>query len=169
MEWTINNDRTILYTCTVEVEKESDLPSKLKYKVELFLLGEEVDGDNYILMHWEPSGFIFPDGEDSSYKFTTKEIPFRTYPTWGEAPYRIRGQRYMGYIVSVSDNAGNIFKYDSDLPRLPWLDDGFPAAIEKLREIYKNGRGSTHSRHFNDSFRKTQTPRNKWHRRANYF
>jgi hypothetical protein len=166
MEWTIGRDQTTLYSCTVRVTKKSGFPSQAKLKAELFLIAEEVDGGNYILMHWEPSVFVFPEGKDSVYEFATKEVPFRIYPTWGEVTYRLRGQRYIGYIVIVSSLDGTILESDVSLPRLPWLTDDLSASVIKLREIYTTGRGSSHSRHFNSSFRKTQTPRIKWHRRT---
>lgn len=170
MEWTINGDRTTLYDCTVSLTKKSPLPSKAKLTVELYMVGEEVDGDHYILVQRDTSKFVFPEGKKSVYEYVVNEVPFRRYEaSWAQQSSKFRGETYLGYMVVVLDSQGGLITYDTDMKTQNWLKEDVPGGIQKLRTLAIEGRGSVRSRHFDEKIRKARLPRIKWHKRTSFF
>jgi hypothetical protein len=169
MDWSIDDDVTSLYTYTVRLTETSDFHSKAKLSAELFVIGEEVDGDNYVLMHRELSDFVFPEEKKSIYEFRTAEIPFRHYYAhWanqGDAG-KNRGVTLLGYLVAVFDSKGTLIATDTNLGKMRFLSEDFPKSIEKLNELYTQGRGSSFARHFDATFRRRMVPRMPWHERT---
>jgi hypothetical protein len=172
MDWSIDEDVTTLYTCQVRLINQSPFPSQVKLTAELFVFGEEVDGDNYVLVHREQSAFVFPKGKKSQHEFAAVDIPFRYYYAgWADkdGAGKHRGVTYLGYLVAVSDSQGNLIATDTDLSSQRWLREDLPKSVEKLREIAVNGRGSVFSRHFDDKLRKRTVPRMPWYFRSKDF
>jgi len=166
-EWTIDDDVTMLYTFTVRLHRVEKIPSQTKLSAELFVIGKEIFGGDYILMQRETFDFVIPEGRDQAREFVTQEIPFRQFPTWPTCETQfIRGQSYFGYLVVVSDSKGNILKINQSLSGARFMTRDIELTIAKLREIAVKGRGSTYSRHFNESFRKTRMPRVPWYERG---
>lgn len=167
MEWTLEGDRTTLYTCEVMLKKTGRMDSKAELTVELYIIGEEVDGDNWILVQYDKSKFVFPEGKDATYEFVVKDVPCRKYESfWAEGMSRMRGVTYLGYIVTVLDSEGKVFDYDTDLATENWMDEGVPSAVEKLRKLAIEGRGSQFSRHFNLEIQKSSVPQIPWFKRT---
>lgn len=170
MEWTIPEDVTTLYTCSVKLRKISELPYTEKLTAELFLLATEVDGDNYILVHREKVGFTFPEEKISQVEFYATDIPIRRYHcTWAVIASRYRGAEYFGYLITVSDEKGQIVANKTDIKDADWLSDDLAASVEGLRRLAINGRGSVYSRHFDTTFEKVVVPRIPWHKRDAWF
>jgi hypothetical protein len=170
MDWTIPQDKTSLYTCTVKIQKESKLEFKGTLTAELYIIGEEVDGDNYVLVQRDVTKFVFPEGRNSTYEFIVEDVPLRKYhAAWAKQAAMFRGVTYLGYITTVLDSKGNLVAYDTDLGTESWMDMGVEKAIEKLRDLAIEGRGSVYSRHFNERIEKADVPRFKWFRRDNTF
>jgi hypothetical protein len=170
LDWTIPEDVTTLYTCTVKLRKVSGLPHTGKLTAELFLLAKEIDGENYVLVHREASEFVFPDERNSRHEFTAADVPFRRYYAgWAVTESRYRGDEYLGYLISVSDAQGRIVASQVGVSDAPWLTEDFPASVEGLRRLAINGRGSIYSRHFDTTFEKVDGPRIPWHKRSEWF
>lgn len=170
MEWTISGDKTTLYTCKITLDKESDMDSKAKLTAELYFIADEEDGDNYILVQYEKQPFVFPEGRNSSYEWIVKDIPIRRYfAHWAVTSAKWRGGTYLGYIVTVLGPKGNVIEYKTDMSNEDFLADGVPAAVEKLRRLAHEGRGSVYSRHFTDDIEKARLPRIEWHKRTAFF
>lgn len=170
MEWTLRGDRTTLYTAEIRVEKESDMDSKARLAAELFFVAEEADGDNYILIQYDKENFVFPEGRNSEYEWVVNNIPVRFfYNYWALDAEEPRGGTYLGYLVTILDPKGNIIEHKTDMSNEVFLGDGIPAAVEKLRILAHEGRGSVYSRHFTREIEKASVPRAKWHKRTKMF
>jgi len=80
-------------------------------KVEFFAIGEEIDGDNYILFDRQESRFT-PTGENGrSHTFSGRIVPVRekTIPASSRGCFgQRRGDKYGGYLVVVTDARGMI-------------------------------------------------------------
>lgn len=169
LDWTIAGDRTDLYTFTVRLRKTTQLPYTGTLTAELFVLAEENDGDNYIVMHREVQEFVFPDERRAVFEFKVEDVPFRTYISgWAREAATTRGQSYFGYVIAVSDAEDQLIFAEANR-RVSWLTNDMERTVRGLRRIAIDGRGSIFSRHFNTQFRKTQTPRVPWHRRDAFF
>lgn len=170
MDWTIPQDVTTLYTCTVRVDKKSDLPYTGKLTAELFLIGDEVDGDNFVLEHREEARFVFPEGRHSSFTFKAVDVPFRKYySAWMEVGARYRGVEYKGYVIGISDADGKLVASKTDISDAKWLTDDMSATVQGLRKIARVGRGSAYSRHFDTGFNKVDIESLPWFKRTNVF
>jgi hypothetical protein len=170
MEWTISGDKTTLYTCKITIEKKSDMDCKTGLTAELYLIADEEDGDNYILIERAENKFVFPEGRDSKIEWIVEKIPIRRYFSgWAVTSAKWRGGTYLGYIVTVLDPKGNVVASKTDISNVDWMDDGLPAAVEKLRQLAYEGRGSVYSRHFDSKIRKSRLPRIEWHKRTSFF
>ena len=166
MEWTIPGDRTTLYDVTVTIDKKSEMDSKMRMTAELYIVAEAIDWDNWILQHYEKKKFVFPEGRESSYEFTVRDIGFRNYyENWGGQPNNPRGEEYLGYLVVLLDGKGRIADYKTDLKSEPWLANGVADAVKKLRTLAIEGRGSKYSRHFDEKINKKRIPPIKWWQR----
>jgi hypothetical protein len=168
LEWSIDEDVTTLYSFEIKLKREGKLLGKRTLTTELFVVGEEVDSDNYMLVHWQKAEVVFPEGSKSSQPFTVTDVPFRYYyASWarhgGAAKYR--GVTYLGYLIAVSDSKGNLIATDADMSKLRVVTDDIPAAVTALRQIYMNGRGSVYSRCFDESLKKKSASRMPWHPR----
>lgn len=169
LEWTIQGDRTTLYTCTVNVFKKSDMDSKVKLTVELYVIGEMVDSKDWVLVERASSKFVFPEGKKSTYTFEAKDIPCRKYlASWANDghPNFWRGIEYLGYIAVVLDPKGNVIAHKSDLETENWMEPGIQPVVDKLRALYMQGRGSQFSRIFNEKIQKASVPQVPWYTRT---
>ncbi|MGE4488580.1 MAG: hypothetical protein AB7E95_03430 [Kiritimatiellales bacterium] len=170
MDWTIEQDVTQLYTFKVTLTKTSRLPYKGVLTAELFLFGDEVDGDNYVLVHREKTDFTFPDARDSIVEYQVADIHYRKYyASWAVTESRFRGIEYIGYLLAVSDSDGKLVYTDCDVADSDWITGDIEKSLEGLRKIAYDGRGSVYSRHFNKRFRKVMVPRIPWHKRTQWF
>ena len=79
-------------------------------KVEFFAIGEEIDGDNYILFDRQESRFIPTSENGQSHTFSGGTIPVRekTIPGYGGVFGQRRGDKYGGYLVVVTDSRGKV-------------------------------------------------------------
>lgn len=170
LEWTIRGDQTLLYTCDVTLEKKSDMDSSSKLTAELYVIAEEVDGDNWVLVHREAKKFVFPEGRHSSYSFTVDGIECRRYDArWAKQSRKWRGWTYLGYVVVMLDQKGQIAAHKTDLATEDWMELGIPVVVERLRKLAVDGRGSVYSRHFGKDVEKSKLPRIEWHARTAFF
>ena len=93
-------------------------------KVEFFAIGEEIDGDNYILFDRQESRFTPTEENGRSHMFRGDMVPVRETTIFIQR----RGQKYGGYLVVVSDERGKIIDYGTSHK---WL----LGILENLREL----------------------------------
>ncbi len=72
--------------------------------VEFFAIGEEIDGDNYILFDRQESRFTPSGANKRSHEFSGDTIPVRENTIFDQR----RGRKYGGYLVVVMDERGMI-------------------------------------------------------------
>ena len=83
--------------------------------VEFFAVGEEVDGDNYILFDRQEASFTPAKGNGRPFKFSGTAVELSNYEFLGFQ----RGSKYGGYLVVVKDSHGKIIDYGSSHKWLP--------------------------------------------------
>ncbi len=167
-EWGVVGLYDMLHSFTITLNKKNTFPCKDKLTAELYIIADEVDGENYILIRREPVRFVFSEMKESSFSFFVNDVliqkmQFRIAGT----PATDRGAIYRGYIVAVMDSRGRLITYKTNLSRMEGLLDDMPAGIEKLRNLAIEGRGSFHSRRFDESIEKTVPPSMPWYKRTN--
>lgn len=95
--------------------------------VEFFAIGEEVDGDNYILLDRQVDSFI-PFGENKKTFLLQSPEPIRIQTTAIRAASPMRGVKYGGYLVVIKDKRGRIIQYKTSKE---WLFD----CLENLEKL----------------------------------
>ena len=93
-------------------------------KVEFFAIGQEIEGDNYILLDRQTSSFIPTRENGQSHTFRGDVVPLRQNIIFIEP----RGQKYGGYLVVVTDSRGKIIDHGTSSK---WL----LGILENLREL----------------------------------
>jgi hypothetical protein len=139
---------------TVTVHKESKRIFTSHLNAELFMIAEEVDGDNFILLSKTDSSFLLGDHNDDTHVFSSEPNYTRRYDEMGPSGWR--GEVYAGYLVVVSDMDGNTLVTKTDIPG-HWIDT--PEVIKNLRELAVRGAASVRSRHFDKTGKKSQLTR----------
>ena len=123
---------------------EYNLPLHLEY----FVIGEEVDGDNYILLDHQELDFTLTTKNKRTYVAQGDPVQIINY-TWiekvGSPLVMERGEKYGRYLVIITDTRGDIVAY-----RTPsdWLFD----VAENLRTVPVN-------RHFDKTGTRVGPPR----------
>ncbi|MDF7807846.1 SHD1 domain-containing protein [Pontiellaceae bacterium B12219] len=77
--------------------------------VEYFAVGEEIDGDNYVLLERNQETYNPATYTGKSFEFRGKEIELRRMAYRSTAP--VRGSKYGGYLVTLTDERGKIIGY----------------------------------------------------------
>jgi hypothetical protein len=133
--------KIIDYVFTANLEQTSVRSYGSELQVEFFAIGEEIDGDNYILLDRQQSSFIPDKANERSHRFSGKAVRMMDY-TFGR---QRRGEKYGGYLITVTDERGRIIDYGSSHK---WLYEN----LEKLKEIPVG-------RHFNKAGNRVHPPR----------
>ena len=90
------------------------------------LIGDEVDGDNYILLDCGESRFT-PDAENKGiHEFHGDKIRVASSAIRAEAP--MRGKKYGGYLIVITDVRGKIIQYETSRE---WLFEN----LDNLRKL----------------------------------
>lgn len=145
-----DNDTTDILTATVEIHKASKRPFTSRLRAELFLIAEEIDGDNYLLLSKTESSFLFSDQNDNTFVMKADPVEIMVFTEYN---HQRRGWAYLGHVLAVSDAQGNVVKVDTDIE---WLAD----KTANLRDLYTRGEAALHSRHFDkENVQKTPPPR----------
>jgi len=96
------------YVFTAKLEQTSAGLYNHELKVEFFAIGEEVEGDNYILLDRQKSRFTPTKENGRSHAFHGNAVRLTKYDLW-----EARGKKYGGYLVVVTDSRGEIIDYGS--------------------------------------------------------
>ena len=89
--------------------------------VEFFAVGEEIDGDNYVLLDRQLSTFTPSKENKGSLEFHSPEaIRLTAMAMRSAAP--MRGTKYGGYLVTITDERGKIIQYKTSHK---WLFENF--------------------------------------------
>jgi len=114
------------YVFTAKIKQDSAGSYPHELHVESFAIGEEIDGDNYILLDRRESSFVPSEQERSEYHtFSGRSVRLYDYEFRGDGR---RGQRYGGYLVVVTDSRGKIIAHKSSYN---WLFEN-REALKKL-------------------------------------
>ena len=114
-------------TFGVRLKQRSTKTYPHELRVEYFAFGEEVDGNNYVLLDRQASVFT-PDKENQgSHSFYSKN-PIRIQTTAIRAASPMRGTKYGGFLITVTDEQGRIIQYKTSHK---WLFE----SIETLKKL----------------------------------
>ena len=112
--------------------------------VEFFAIGEEVDGNNYVLLDYEKAGFV-PSAENKGMFTLSSPRPVRIQSMAFRDASPMHGTKYGGYLVVVTDERGEIIQYKASHK---WLLE----IIEQLRQLPQG-------KHFNKQGERVFPPR----------
>jgi len=115
--------------------------------VEFFAIGEEIDGDNYILFDRQESNFTPTKENGRSHMFRGDPVPVRVMD-FQYLIYR-RGQKYGGYLIVVTDERGKIIDHGASHK---WL----LGIVDPLRVLPEG-------KHFDKTGARVEPPRPKSH------
>ncbi|MEI6890796.1 MAG: hypothetical protein V5783_01375 [Pontiella sp.] len=88
-----------------------------KLNVEFFAIGEEIEGNNYILLDRQESRFTPTKDNNRSHSFSGATVGLRENVIFTER----RGQKYGGYLIAVTDQRGIIIDYSASAGWLPGI------------------------------------------------
>jgi len=147
-------DETYKNMATVLITKKSQRPFTSRLKIEVFLIAEEVEDSNYILLNLTAGDFILPSvTKGAEVEFETR--PVKTVIFKDVISDAMKGEDFAGYLVVVTTLQDEIVLMDSNISK--WLKD--PEVIENLRELAIRGAPSPRSRHFDQTGKKVPPPR----------
>ena len=96
--------------------------------VEYFAIGEEVDGNNYVLVDRQQSTFLPSRENGKSHSFhSVKPIRLQSLSMGGSMP--MRGTKYGGYLITITDQNEKIIQYKT--PYGDWMFEN----LENLKKI----------------------------------
>ena len=135
------------YTFAVKLKQVSGNEYNHELKVDFFAIGEEIDGDNYILLDHQDGCFTPSEENGRSYEFKGEAVPVyeKTIPEEDGIFGQRRGDKYSGYLVVVADENGMIVDYDTSHK---WLID----VLGNLRRL-------SVGRHFDKAGARVEPPR----------
>ena len=114
--------RQVDYIFSARLKQTSSGRYNHELKVEFFAIGEEFDGDNYILFDWQESRFTPSKENGRSHTFSGKVVPVRERGE-GFGAYKKRGAKYGGYLVVVTDTRGKVVDVGASHKWLPGIAD----------------------------------------------
>ena len=132
-------------TFTTKIKQVSAGSYPHELHIEFFAIGEERDGDNYILLDHQRSTFVPSEQKRNEYHtFSGRRVRLYDYEFFEDGR---RGQQYGGYLVLVTDSRGKIIAHESSYT---WL-------FEKREELAKLGLMN----HFDKTCSRVHPPRPK--------
>ena len=132
------------FTFGTRLKQQSTKPYPHELMIEYFVFGEEVDGDNYVLLDRQQSTFT-PTKENRGIHEFYSEKPIRIQTTAIRSSSPMRGTKYGGFLITITDEQGRIIQYKSSNK---WL-------IESLETLKKLPVG----KHFDKSGNRVGPPR----------
>ena len=133
------------YTFTAKIKQVSVGSYPHELHIEFFAIGEEIDGNNYILLDHQENTFVPIEKKRNEYHtFSGRRVRLYDYEFFEDGR---RGQQYGGYLVLVTDSRGKIIEHKSSYN---WL-------FEKREELEKLGLMN----HFDKTCTRVHPPRPK--------
>ncbi|MDF7825482.1 hypothetical protein P4B35_15755 [Pontiellaceae bacterium B12227] len=142
----ISNQRPLQifgYTFGVKVKKTSSGAYNHPLKIEYFAIGEEVDGDNWVLLERGSSTFTPTKENKGLHEFYGEEVVLQVQAIRDAAP--LRGTKYGGFLIIVTDERGKIIQYS--------------ASHEFLNDVRENLNRLPVGKHFNKEGKRVPPPR----------
>jgi len=117
------------YTFTVKIKQESAGSYNHELTVEYIAIGLEIDGSNYIFLDSGTTTFVPSEYKNKTFTFTgDRSVRVYDYVFFDDGR---RGQKYGGYIVTITDSRGKIIAYKSPYKwAIKYLD--------KIKKLYPN-------------------------------
>jgi len=132
------------FTFGAKLKKKSTQTYIHELHVEFFAFGEEVDGDNYVLLDRQQSTFNPTKENKGSHAFYSDK-PVRLQTTAIRAASPMRGIKYGGYLITITDERGKIIQYKT--------------SHKWLFEILENLKSLPVGKHFDKSGNRVGPPR----------
>lgn len=90
----------------VEIRKASKRPYPGEMKAYLFVLGWDIEVDEYILLDSKKESFVLTPENNNSYSFKGKRVKLEHDPSppWGE--------KYAGYLVCIMKSDGGVLQFE---------------------------------------------------------
>jgi len=115
------------FTFSAKVKQKSTKVYPHELQVEFFAFGEEVDGDNYILLDRQSASFV-PSKENKGTLLVQSPEPIRIQTTALRDTSPMRGVKYGGGLVVIMDQRGRIIQYKTSQK---WLFE----CLENLKKL----------------------------------
>lgn len=129
----------------VSIDQKNPQPYTRKLVVELFTIAAEYDGNNFILLDRQKETFMLTPENGRHFELRGKKAYLRKYYDPG---INLRGEKYKGFMVVVTDERGEIIAKDITND---WLLD----IIDSLRQLPVG-------KHFNEAGERVFPPRPKF-------
>ncbi|QHI70360.1 hypothetical protein [Tichowtungia aerotolerans] len=145
-----------VYWLSADITKKSQRPFTSRLNVEAFLVADEYEGDNYILLGRFEDSFLLLEEKDYGYTYKSPKVQCTLFSqlSTGER----KGELYKGHIFIITSQQGDVVFTHSSLPK--WMQE--PEMIEKLRDLSVRGAPSVRSRHFNKEGEKVHPPQPRY-------
>ncbi|MEI6891781.1 MAG: hypothetical protein V5783_06375 [Pontiella sp.] len=131
------------HTFGVVIEQNNSRDYNYPVTIQYFAIGEEVDGNNYVLLARESDTFTPTDVNERSHGFYGDPVRVDRMATRSSAP--MRGVKYGGFLITVTDSRGKIIQHKT--------------SSNFLFDILKDLKQFPVSRHFNRKGRRVSPPR----------
>lgn len=145
-----------VYWIVAEISKQSQRPFTSRLNIEVFLVAEEHEADNYILLGRFTDSFLLVKEKDYKYTYKSEKVQCTLFSQVGSGERK--GEDYKGHVFIITSLGGDVVFMHSNLPT--WMQQ--PELLEKLRELSIRGAPSVRSRHFNKQGEKTPPPRPRY-------
>lgn len=143
------------YYATVLITKKSQRPFTSRLKAEIFLIAEEVEGSNYVLMGRTEKTFLMPTiSKGATVELRSNVVRTETFRDVMSGA--LKGEEFSGCLLVISTLQGDLVHTKSTLSP-SWFED--PEVIKNLRELSITGAPSVCSRHFDKTGKKVPPPR----------
>ncbi|MDF7799086.1 hypothetical protein P4C99_06400 [Pontiellaceae bacterium B1224] len=103
------NQQLFEYTFGLQIKQKGTGDYNYPLTLQYFAIGEEVDGDNYVLLARESTTFTPDDSNNKSHEFYGEPVRVDRMATRDTAP--MRGVKYGGFLITMSDSRGKIIQH----------------------------------------------------------
>ncbi|MDF7799844.1 SHD1 domain-containing protein [Pontiellaceae bacterium B1224] len=97
------------YIFGAKVKQKTMRPYDYPLTIEYFAVGEEVDGDNYVLFDRKESTFTPGPDNNLEHEFFGEEVDVMTWAMTADKP--LHGNKYGGFLITITNERGEIIQY----------------------------------------------------------
>lgn len=149
----VQDDKEFVHSIVAQIEKKSQRPFTSRMNIEVLLVAEEIEGDNYVLLGRFEDSFLLVEEKDYQYTYESPKV--QTAEFTDICNERRKGELYVGHILYITSMEGERILTDATIPQ--WMQD--PEIIDKLRDLSIRWAPSVRSRHFDRKGDKVPPPR----------